>query len=68
LKNLLIFIFICFGFWKYFLKDYVVIQPSNNSTIIALSNSDASQTLAKAKDIPKANSIFNVMADNIVLK
>jgi len=41
------FVFIFFGVWKYFLKEYVVIGIPQNSPAIALLNSDAIQILTK---------------------
>ncbi|ALO34497.1 hypothetical protein CMT41_07035 [Colwellia sp. MT41] len=58
MKNLLIFIVICFGAWLFFLKDNTVVESSKKSAVNAFSNSSAMQTLAKAKEIAKPKVIY----------
>ena len=58
MKNLLIFIVIFLGVWQFFLKDNANVESVNKKAISKIVNSDALQTLAKAKEIAKPKAIF----------
>lgn len=53
MKNLLILIVIVAAGWQFYFKDSAIIESSKKSAVADFSNSDAMQTLAKAKELAK---------------
>jgi predicted negative regulator of RcsB-dependent stress response len=58
MKKLIIIIVIGLAAWQLFLKDNTVVEESNAKAVSTFENSAAMQTLAKAKEIAHAQSIY----------